>query len=721
MTSEISPALGPRPSLLGSRGLVTSGSSNDGFPATAQEASNEDGSADAAPVHETGPFTVAATDPRLAASATDAPPAPRNGVQPTTGMPDSLRERAQAQVMPAEFHGRLPCWIKVMLGLLCIMVLGGGMGAKMGSALGSSGRQALTMVVLLASLLFAMMLLGLATSAFRDSIDEHRQTHWLFPTHAAIFGGATMGAVLAMGTAWAVLPHFQRSPLSLASSDSVDVFGFALPACYAGRWFTVDVQEPLAFVCEAPVPRHIPDGGLLSYDGHTAYYRPDFMLSYEQAERACLGEHAQLARVSSAEENDSVRRICGARECWIDGWANFSAFTNWERGEPATEVRPGIAVKMNSEEFCSFLLYSDGGKAHWTFVFCCQLLALLGACCHVTLSVGSLVFTRQIVHENDLTILRCLRRLNGVVSGCITMELCVALFAFIAVLAGYFVVSDGTDTNGDNADFPGYPPGGPVLCQADADHLGFGTAESCEGSFTFYVAAFLAVSMLLLLCQLALCNMARRSAGHLHKRLLGPADRSGGPAGLFPPVMEDARCGPIVIGTPVLTVPSDPVAVAVGAAEGLGPQAAESWDPELPAILERLRLSMLSTGMSPQVVFQQLDPASLGLLSPVVFEAFVRSWEPNLRRHHVSGLWRRADANGDGQVDLPEFYAFLGQLAVRLPHEAVRVPGNEAPPEAFPVSSSSRTSSPMSSRLTGGDTVPLTTDAELPQGLGDDS
>jgi len=50
-----------------------------------------------------------------------------------------------------------------------------------------------------------------------------------------------------------------------------------------------------------------------------------------------------------------------------------------------------------------------------------------------------------------------------------------------------------------------------------------------------------------------------------------------------------------------------------------------------------------------------------GALTPLVFNNFVRSLKIEMQRHHVGGLWRRADANCDGQIDLQEFRAFFGE------------------------------------------------------------
>mmetsp|Transcript_96462 Transcript_96462/g.268048 ORF Transcript_96462/g.268048 Transcript_96462/m.268048 type:complete len:548 (+) Transcript_96462:107-1750(+) len=62
---------------------------------------------------------------------------------------------------------------------------------------------------------------------------------------------------------------------------------------------------------------------------------------------------------------------------------------------------------------------------------------------------------------------------------------------------------------------------------------------------------------------------------------------------------------------------------------------------------------------SPAETFHRLDKMGVGAISPLDFTKFLRATKPGIRHHHVGGLWRRADLNCDGQLDLKEFCTLL--------------------------------------------------------------
>mmetsp|Transcript_45607 Transcript_45607/g.145529 ORF Transcript_45607/g.145529 Transcript_45607/m.145529 type:complete len:575 (-) Transcript_45607:116-1840(-) len=83
----------------------------------------------------------------------------------------------------------------------------------------------------------------------------------------------------------------------------------------------------------------------------------------------------------------------------------------------------------------------------------------------------------------------------------------------------------------------------------------------------------------------------------------------------------------------------------------------ESWESVLNEILAHVKSVLQGP---PEEVFGRLDTARAGAISPVAFSSFMRTTKPGIRSLHVGGLWRRADANCDGQLDLGEFCALLG-------------------------------------------------------------
>lgn len=62
---------------------------------------------------------------------------------------------------------------------------------------------------------------------------------------------------------------------------------------------------------------------------------------------------------------------------------------------------------------------------------------------------------------------------------------------------------------------------------------------------------------------------------------------------------------------------------------------------------------------SPLRVFQKLDAQAIGFLPPAAFNNFMNEVVHSPSRIQLAGLWRRADANGDGFLDQSEFCKLL--------------------------------------------------------------
>ena len=62
---------------------------------------------------------------------------------------------------------------------------------------------------------------------------------------------------------------------------------------------------------------------------------------------------------------------------------------------------------------------------------------------------------------------------------------------------------------------------------------------------------------------------------------------------------------------------------------------------------------------SPQLVFKQLDPRQTGNITPLEFSNFVQKRVQGISKAQVGGLWRLADRNCDGKLDIQEFTDLL--------------------------------------------------------------
>merc|ERR1719215_1851184 len=87
----------------------------------------------------------------------------------------------------------------------------------------------------------------------------------------------------------------------------------------------------------------------------------------------------------------------------------------------------------------------------------------------------------------------------------------------------------------------------------------------------------------------------------------------------------------------------------------------EDLDKALSEILTRVRGSMQGSATA---IFGQLggwgeSGKSAGCISPAVFNKFLQASDPGIKPAHIGGLWRKADVNCDGQLDLEEWRALL--------------------------------------------------------------
>mmetsp|Transcript_130035 Transcript_130035/g.404494 ORF Transcript_130035/g.404494 Transcript_130035/m.404494 type:complete len:528 (+) Transcript_130035:83-1666(+) len=101
---------------------------------------------------------------------------------------------------------------------------------------------------------------------------------------------------------------------------------------------------------------------------------------------------------------------------------------------------------------------------------------------------------------------------------------------------------------------------------------------------------------------------------------------------------------------------ADTGAGSAAAEPGGEPVHSEAWELILDDILKHIKSSMMST---PEKVFAALDESGSGAITPLDFTQFLRNHMSGIRHQHVGGLWRRADLNCDGQLDLEEFCTLL--------------------------------------------------------------
>lgn len=83
---------------------------------------------------------------------------------------------------------------------------------------------------------------------------------------------------------------------------------------------------------------------------------------------------------------------------------------------------------------------------------------------------------------------------------------------------------------------------------------------------------------------------------------------------------------------------------------------AEDIQKTLDAAIFQLKTNMKGP---PQAVFKQLDKRKTGMVTPMEFSEFVQKNVSQISRAQIGGLWRMADRNCDGKLDLQEFTDLL--------------------------------------------------------------
>lgn len=78
----------------------------------------------------------------------------------------------------------------------------------------------------------------------------------------------------------------------------------------------------------------------------------------------------------------------------------------------------------------------------------------------------------------------------------------------------------------------------------------------------------------------------------------------------------------------------------------------ERWEHTLDELMVKVRAVLRGT---PDEVFSRLDVASAGAVAPMTFQDFLRACVPTITQQQIGGLWRRADANCDGQLSNEEW------------------------------------------------------------------
>lgn len=86
------------------------------------------------------------------------------------------------------------------------------------------------------------------------------------------------------------------------------------------------------------------------------------------------------------------------------------------------------------------------------------------------------------------------------------------------------------------------------------------------------------------------------------------------------------------------------------------PQITEAAEINLDGLVTKLS-GVLRGGI--RETFERLAGSSAATLSPVNFQVFLSEVDPGIKKHQAGGLWRRGDANCDGQMDFAEFNALF--------------------------------------------------------------
>jgi len=104
------------------------------------------------------------------------------------------------------------------------------------------------------------------------------------------------------------------------------------------------------------------------------------------------------------------------------------------------------------------------------------------------------------------------------------------------------------------------------------------------------------------------------------------------------------------------------------------PKAAESidvWNHRAGETVARLKKSLRGT---PATVFRKVDKYSVGFISPLAFQAFLASNEPGISQQLVGCIWRKADLDCDGKVDLHEFGLLFNESITSAPGSSLPSP-----------------------------------------------
>ncbi|CAJ1361366.1 unnamed protein product [Effrenium voratum] len=99
-------------------------------------------------------------------------------------------------------------------------------------------------------------------------------------------------------------------------------------------------------------------------------------------------------------------------------------------------------------------------------------------------------------------------------------------------------------------------------------------------------------------------------------------------------------------------------------------------DPWAEACLRRIARRLAPALSSPANFFQRFNLTGSGLLSYAEFERMVLAQDGSMSREDVGALWRLADADGNGRLDLNEFVGLLRQAQLEGMTAAARQPAN---------------------------------------------
>ena len=116
-------------------------------------------------------------------------------------------------------------------------------------------------------------------------------------------------------------------------------------------------------------------------------YKPEMQIPWRRAQEECSSNNADLASVTSSEENRFINQLAGDKESWIGGNDRETEGTfTWSDGSPwdTTKLKEFWAPEEPASGFdCVHIVPGDGGRwkvggCNWNMPFVCESKRLVG-------------------------------------------------------------------------------------------------------------------------------------------------------------------------------------------------------------------------------------------------------------------------------------------------------------------------------------------------------